>query len=59
MKDKIKKCIKCRNKGRAWFHNPKDFHCSQCGEYGFPSIYGIECTACSNLKRIANGEINL
>lgn len=54
MKSKIKKCIKCRNKGFAWFHDPKGFHCPKCGMNGFQSIYGIGCTACMNIERFGS-----
>lgn len=51
---KTKKCIKCRDKGQAWFHDPKSFHCPKCGSHGFPSIYGKFCTACMNIERFGS-----
>lgn len=55
----VKKCTKCRDRGLAWFHEPKGFHCKYCGQVGYMSIYGDGCTSCSNIRRINNGEIKL
>lgn len=33
------------------------YHCEKCGLHGYASIYGDSCTACSNARRTANGEI--
>lgn len=51
------KCIKCKNRGQAWFHSPKDFHCPICKDIGYVSIYGDGCTRCSNNRRILSNEI--
>lgn len=35
------------------------YHCEKCGQHGYASMYGDGCTACSNARRVQNGEIKL
>lgn len=49
----MKKCSVCKNKfeGYSWYH------CPQCGQHGFASIYPTakgegQCTGCANTMRV-------